>query len=213
VSDIFREIEEELRRDNLLKLWQRYAKYIIAGVVLVLLIAGLVVAWRQYQASQRQAQAARYSAALQLVQSGKDAEAAKLFGDLAQESSGYGVLAAFEHAQLLAKSGDHKGAAAAYDRLGSDSAIDPQFREVAVLLSVMQSFPDADPKTVIERLRPLTASGSPWRANALDLTAAATLKSGDREGARKIYQQLADDLAAPQSLRARAAEMAAALKS
>lgn len=213
VSDIFREIEEELRRDNLLKLWQRYAKYIIAGVVLVLVIAGLVVAWREYQASQRQAQAARYAAALALVRTGKAGEAAKLFDDLARQKGGYGLLAAFEHAQLLAKSGDRKGAAAAYDRLASDSAIDPQFRDVAVLLSVMQSFPEADAKTVIERLRPLTASGSPWRANALDLTAAATLKSGDREGARKIYQQLADDLAAPQALRARAAEMAAALKS
>lgn len=213
MSDIFREIEEELRRDNLLKLWQRYAKYIIAGVLAVLVIAGLVVAWRQYEASQRQAQAARYSAALQLIQAGKDGEAAKLFGDLAQQKGGYGLLAAFEHAELLAKSGDHKGAAAAYDRLAADSAIGPQFKDVAVLLSVMQSFPDTDGKTVIERLKPLTANGNPWRASALDLTAAATLKSGDREGARKIYQQLADDLAAPQALRARAAEMAAALKS
>lgn len=213
MSDIFREIEEELRRENLLKLWQRYAKYVIAAVVLVLVIAGLVVAWRQYQASQRQAEAARYSAALSLVQGGKDAEAAKLFGSLAQEKGGYGLLAAFAHAELLAKKGDHKGAAAAYDRLASDSAVDPQFRDVAVLLSVMQSFPEADAKTVIERLKPLTASGNPWRANALDLTAAATLKSGDRDGARKIYQQLADDLTAPQELRARAAEMAAALKS
>lgn len=213
MSDIFREIEEELRRDNLLKLWQRYAKYIIAAVVIVLVIAGLVVAWRQYQASQRQAQAARYSAALALAQTGKDAEASKLFDDLAQQSGGYGLLSAFEHAELLAKSGDHKGAAAAYDRIAADSAIGPQFRDVAELLSVMQSFPAADAKTVIERLRPLTANDNPWRATALDLTAAASLKSGDREAARKIYQQLSDDLTAPQSLRARAAEMAAALKS
>jgi hypothetical protein len=213
VSDIFREIEEELRRDNLLKLWQRYGKYLIAAVVVVLVIAGLIVAWREYQASQRQAQAARYSAALGLVRAGKDGEAKKLFDDLAGQGGGYGVLAAFEHAQLLAKSGDHKGAASAYDRLAADSAIDAQLRDAAVLLSVMQSFAEADAKTVIERLRPLTASGSPWRASALDLTAAATLKSGDREGARKIYQQLADDLSAPQALRARAAEMAAALKS
>ena len=90
---------------------------------------------------------------------------------------------------------------------------DPEFRELAVLLSVMQSLPDADPKTAIERLQPLTASGNPWRASALDLTAAAKLKAGDRTGALEIYQKLADDLAAPQGLRARAAEMAAALKS
>jgi hypothetical protein len=59
----------------------------------------------------------------------------------------------------------------------------------------------------------LTLSGKPWRASALDLTAAAKLKAGDRSGALEIYKQLADDLTAPQALRARAAEMAAALKS
>jgi len=59
----------------------------------------------------------------------------------------------------------------------------------------------------------LAAAGNPWRASALDLTAAAKLKAGDRGGALAIYKELADDLSAPQGLRARAAEMAAALKS
>src|SRR5215472_7652462 len=56
VSDIFREIDEELRRDNLLKLWQRYYRYIIGVVVLALVIAGAIVAWRNHQLSLRQAQ-------------------------------------------------------------------------------------------------------------------------------------------------------------
>ncbi|MGE5271995.1 MAG: tetratricopeptide repeat protein [Thiohalocapsa sp.] len=213
MSDIFREIEDELRRDNLLQLWQRYWKYAVGVVVLALLVAGAVVAWRDYQASQREAQAARYSGALALVRDGKDAEAAKLFGELAQHGGGYAVLAGFEEAELLAKSGDRKGAAAAYDRLANTAGIDPEFRDAAVLLSVIQSFPEADGKSVIERLQPLAASGSAWRGPALELQAAAMLKSGDRDGARKVYQQLADDLSAPQPLRARAAEMAAALKS
>jgi hypothetical protein len=213
VSDIFREIDEELRRDNLLKLWHRYGKYLIAVALVAVLIAGGIVAWRDYQASQRRAQAARYSSALAMVREGKSAEAARMFAVLAQEGGGYGVLAAFEQAELLAKNGDRKGAIAAYDRLASSSGIDPEFRDLAVLLSVMQALPDTEAKGVIERLQPLTASGNPWRTSALDLTAAAKLKSGDRDGAREIYQQLADDLTAPQTLRARAAEMAAALKS
>ena len=213
VSDIFREIEEELRRDNLLKLWQRYGKYVIAVVVVALLIAGGVVAWRDYQASERLAQGARYSGALELIRTGKDADAAAAFAALARDAGGYGVLAAFEEAELLAKRGDRKGAIAAYDRLAANAGIDPEFRDLAVLLSVMQALPDNDANAMVERLQPLTASGNPWRASALDLTAAAKLKAGDRDGAREIYQQLADDLAAPQALRARAAEMAAALKS
>ncbi len=213
VSDIFREIEDELRRDNLLKLWQRYGKYVIAAVVFALLVAGAIVAWRDHQASERRAQSRTYSSALTLARNGKDADAAKMFAVLAQEGGGYALLAAFEHAELLAKSGDRKGAIAAYDQLAASSSVSPEFRDLAVLLSVTHGLPDGDPKAAIERLRPLTEKANPWRASALDLTAAAKLKAGDRSGALAIYQQLADDLAAPQGLRARAAELAAALKS
>jgi len=137
VSDIFREIDEELRRDNLLKLWQRYGKYVVLVAVLAIVIAGAIVAWREYQASERRAQSARYSAALALVREGKDTDAAKLFAVLAREGGGYGVLASFEEAELLAKTGDRKGAVAAYDRLAGSSALESEFRDLAVLLSVM----------------------------------------------------------------------------
>ena len=211
MSDIFREIDEELRRDNLLKLWQRYGKYVILVAVLAVLIAGAIVAWREHQGSERRAQAARYSAALALVREGKEADAAKLFAALAQEGGGYGVLASFEQAELLAKTGDRKAAIAAYDRLAGSSALEPEFRDLAVLLSVMHGLPDSDAKAAIERLQPLTGDGNPWRASALELTAAAKLKAGDRNGALDLYRKIADDLGAPQRLRARAAELAAAL--
>jgi hypothetical protein len=213
VSDIFREIDEELRRDNLAKLWSRYGRYVIAVAVLAIVIAGGVVAWRDHEAAERRAQGQRYSSALVLAREGKDGDAAKLFALLAQEGGGYGLLAAFEEAELLAKSGDRKGAIAAYDRLAGSSGIDPEFRDLAVLLSVMHGLLEGDATAAVERLQPLTVSGNPWRAGALDLTAAAKLKAGDRDGALAIYKELADDLSAPQSLRARAAEMAAALKS
>jgi hypothetical protein len=213
VSDIFREIDEELRRDNLLKLWSRYGRYVVALVVLMLVVAGGIVAWRDHQASERRLQSTRYAAALSLVREGKEPEAAKVFGAIAQEGGGYAALALFEEAGLLAKTGDRKGAAAVYDRIAGASGLDPVFRDLAVLLSVMHGMPEADPQAIIERLAPMTAAGNPWRPTALELTAAARLKSGDKGGALALYQSLADDLAAPQGLRARAAEMAAALAS
>lgn len=213
MSDIFREIDEELRRDNLLKLWSRYGRYVIALAVLVLLIAGGIMAWRDHQLTQRRAQSARYASALSLAGEGKDADAAKVFAAVGQEGGGYAILAAFEQAELLAKSGDRKDAVAAYDRIAAERSLDPVFREMAVLLSVMHGMADADPHSIIDRLAPMTAVGNPWRPSALDLTAAARLKSGDKTGALDLYKSLADDLAAPQGLRARAAELAAALSS
>jgi hypothetical protein len=213
VSDIFREIDEELRRDNLLKLWSRYGRYIVALAVLVLVAAGGIVAWRDHQLSERRAQSMRYSSALSLVREGKDADAAKVFAVIAQEGGGYAALASFEEAELLAKSGDRKAAAVAYDRIVATGGLDSVFRELATLLSVMQGTSDADPRSIIDRLAPMTSPGNPWRSTALELTAAARLKAGDKSDALEVYKTLADDLSAPQGMRARAAEMAAALAS
>jgi hypothetical protein len=212
VSDIFREIDEELRRDNLLKLWRLYGRYVIAGVVIVLAIAGGIVAWRNHQLAERQAVSVRYAAAMSLLRQGKDAEAAKIFDAVAQEGSGYSKLADFEAANLAAKSGDRKAAIAAYDRIAASSDVDAELRDVATLLSVMNSLGDTDPQAEIARLKPLADAGNPWRATALELTAAAQLQAGNKTAALDIYKQLADDQSAPEGVRSRAAEMASALK-
>ena len=212
MSDIFREIDEELRRDNLLKLWARYGRYIITAAVVALVVAGGIVAWREHQLAERRAQSTRYAGALTLARDGKEANAAKVFAAIAEEGGGYAVLASFEEAALLAKSGDRSAAIADYDRIAATD-LDPGLRGLALLLSVMQSLPEAGARQTIERLAPLTESGNPWRPTAIELTALARLKSGDKSGALDLYKGLADDLAAPPSLRARAAEMAAALAS
>jgi hypothetical protein len=155
----------------------------------------------------------RYEAALSLLRQDKDAEAAKMFATVGDEGGGYGKLALFEAADLTAKGGDRKAAAAMYDKIAASSDVGPDLRNAALLLSVMNGFADADPQAMIERLKPLTESGSAWRATALELTAAAKLKTGDKAGAADIYKKLADDLAAPEGVRARAAEMAAVLAS
>jgi hypothetical protein len=212
VSDIFREIDEELRRDNLLKLWSQYGRYIVALAVAALLVAGGVVAWRDHQLSERRAQSTRFAGALELAAAGKPADAEKVFGLIARDGGGgYAVLASFEQAGLLAKSGDRKAAAAAYDRIAATSGVGSAFHDLAVLLSVMQSMPSADPHAVLARLAPLTGAGNPWRPTALELSAAARLQAGDKKGAVELYKSLADDLTAPPTLRARAAEMATAL--
>ena len=111
MSDIFREIDEELRRDNF-KLWQHYGKYVIALAV---------VAWSRPRSSwagaipiaQREAQGGEYASALDLARQGKDADAAAAFASLAQKAdAGRAVLARFEEAASKIKSGDtgrHRG--------------------------------------------------------------------------------------------------------
>lgn len=210
MSDIFREIDEELRRDNFFKLWQRYGKYVIAFAVVAVAVTALVVGWREYQSRARQAEGVRYAAALDLARQGKDKEAADAFAAMADSAGGgRAVLARLEEAALRAKSGDSDGAVAIYDEIAHGAAAQT-YRDLATLLAA-RLLVDKAPKDAAQRLLPLTDSGNPWHASALELTAIADLKEGNTTDARATYQRLADDLAAPQGLRARAAEMVAAL--
>ena len=212
MSDIFQEVDEELRRENFAKLWARFGKYVIALAVLVVLATGGVSQWRKYQVHQRELEGARYIAALTLAQQGKDKDAAAAFAAIAREASGgHAILARFEAAALQARSGDIDGAIAAYAALAADGTADSVYRDVATLLWAQLSVAKGDPKAIIDKLAPYTPEENPWHPTALELSALAELKAGDAPKARTFYRQIADDRLAPQSVRARAAEMLTAL--
>ena len=213
MTDIFREIDEDLRRDRLEKLWSRYGHYLIGLAVLIVLATAAVVGWRQYQARERRADSAQYAAALDLARRDQ-AAAAKAFDELASKAGGgYVILARLQAAASKASAGDVSGAIAAYDALAADGSVEPLYRDLASLSAAQHMLETAEPSAVIERLKPLAAGQSPWRPSALEITALAQLKAGDKKAALDTFKQLADDLTAPQGLRARAAEMITALNS
>ncbi len=212
MSDIFREIDEELRRDNLQQLWAHYGRYVIGLAVAAVIVTAGVVGWRQYQLHQREAEGLRYAAALDLARQGKNAEAADAFAVLAK-SAGGGRASLARLAEAVAKSqaGDADGAAAIYDQIAADGGADSIFRDVATLISARYALDKGDPKAAMTRLAPLTAATSPWRGLALELTAAAELKAGDTAKARSDFDALAKDESVSQGIRQRAAEMQAAI--
>jgi hypothetical protein len=212
LSDIFREIDEELRRDNLEKLWRRYGSWIIGAAVFAVLVTAGIVGWREHQFQERQSEGARYTAALELGRLGQDEKALEGFRSLAAEAgSGHALLARFEAAAVQAKTGDDKGAAASYRAIAADGSVDVAYRNLATVLAALHGVGGAEPKTIIDELKPLADGDTPWRPTAVELIALAQLRAGDRAAAIESYKRLADDLAAPPALRARAAEMVAAL--
>lgn len=211
MSDIFQEIDEELRRENFAKLWARYGYYVIGFVVAVAIVTGVTVAWRQYQARQRADEGERYQVALDLMHQNKLKEATAAFATLAQNGAQRAVLARFEEAAIMVRAGDAAGATARYEAIAADASVDPQFRDLAVILGAQYGLAKSDPKQIVQRLQPLADGAGPWQPSALELTALAQLKAGDKKAAHDAYRRLADDLSAPRGMRTRAAEMVAAL--
>jgi hypothetical protein len=213
LSDIFREIEEDLQRDRLHKLWKKYGNLVIAAAVAVVIGTAGWEAWSAYRTHRNETLGARFAEALKLAQDGKTAEAEASFAELAADaSSGYAVLARLQEAALLIKEGKTADALALYDKLAADGDVDKPYRDVALLLSVYNGMATGDAAALSQRLAPLTEAGNPWRNSALELQALIAERSGDTARARQLLAQISDDATAPPDVRARAAELLAALK-
>lgn len=205
---LFREVEEDLRRDRYAQLWKKYGSLVVVAAVVIVGTTAGAVWWRDHQRGIREKDGDRYAAAALLAQGGKTDEALKAFTALAQDGTpGYRTLARLQEAALLAKKGDVKGAVAVYDALAADSGTEKSFRDLATLLGTMASLDSGDPAALSQRLQPLTAEDNPWRYSALELTALLAERAGNVKAARDIYTRLADDAEAPGGIRVRARQM------
>ena len=123
MSELFDEVDEEVRRDQLKKLWDRYSLYIIAGMILIVAAVG---GWRGYQylEAKKAAEAgAAFDKAVELSEANKHAEAEAAFADLAAKApSGYRVLARLRMATEVA-SRDPQAAAKLFDEIAADRSV------------------------------------------------------------------------------------------
>jgi hypothetical protein len=212
VADIFEEVDEEVRRDRLDKLWQQYGKYLIVALVLIVGGTAASVGWREYRAMRQREFSDQFQAAAVLAEEGKTVDAVEALGRLSGDATaGYAMLARFREAAVRAGAGDADAAIAIYEALATDDGLDQVYRDLATLLAVMHQVDTGEADALSQRLEPLAADGSAWRHTARELLAALALKSGDRTRARKEFTRLANDLQAPRGARARAAEMLRAL--
>jgi hypothetical protein len=210
VADIFDEVEEDVRRDRALELWKKYGNYVVGAAVLVVAATAGFTGWRDWDRRQAEAETARFLAATQLAVQGDNSGAASAFAAIVRDGrAGYALLARFHEAALKAKSDDGAGAAAMYRAIAA--ATDADMRNVALLLAALHSVETSDAAAIERELAPLAGSDHPWRHVALEITAIAAARAGDVAKARELYTKIADDPAAPSGLRARAAEMIAAL--
>jgi len=210
VGDIFREVDEELKQERYEKLWRSYGKYVICGAVLVVAAVAGWKAWESHRTDQRFAEGQRFAVAAALMQEGKAADAANAFAALAADAgSGYGILARFYQASIIAKGGDAAGAVTVYDGISADSSAPDSLRDLAVVLGALQALrvPSIDATAIEAKVQPMSGAGKAYRHIALEILALTAQRSGDMDKARANYRAIVDDAASPPGIRARASQM------
>ncbi|HLW90459.1 MAG TPA: tetratricopeptide repeat protein, partial [Roseiarcus sp.] len=201
MSDIFREVDEEVRRDQATEFWKKYQTYIISAVVVLLVATGAwrLYEWRRLQAAE--AASAKFEDALALERAGKSGEADMAFAKLSTDApTGYAVLARLSAAAALAKS-DPQHAIAAYDALADDASLGALFREAARLRAAILRLDNGQADAARKALEGLAAPTGAFRNTARELLGAAALAAGDYDGAGRWLDMVAADPDAPQNAR------------
>ena len=206
---LLREIDEELKQENLQQLWKRYGTLIVGGSLL--LVAGVAgfQGWKTNDLNTRIELGERFTAAQSLASTSKNADAKDAFDAIAKDSpAGYQMLARFQLASLAAKQGDLDSAIGAYKNLADDDGIATVYQDLAVVLGAFSELhAKSEGAGLVARAKELATGSTSWRFTAKEVGALAALKNGDTKTARILYEELSKEAAAPQGLRARAQSM------
>jgi len=203
VSDIFNEIDEDIRRERLAALWKRYGPYVVAGLIVVLACIG---GWRGYQwwEAKKAAEAgSAFEAASTLAEEGKHDEAAAAFAKLAVEgTSGYRILARFREAAQMAQH-DPKAAVAAYDALAADARLGRTLQDLAAVRAALLLVDSAPYAQLQSRLEPLAGPAGAFRHTARELLALSAWRAGDSAAAKRWIDAVMTDGETPPGIRNR----------
>ncbi|HVF37520.1 MAG TPA: tetratricopeptide repeat protein [Sphingomicrobium sp.] len=207
-----REVDENLRRDQMAEMAKTHGKWIIAAALLFLAAVGGYLYWRNQQQKQAAVHSETLSGALDKIGEGDaKAGAAELapLGDSSNDVTRASSL--LGQAAMALRQNDRKRAIELYRKVAGDDGLPDAYRDLATVRLTMTEFDQLKPDEVIARLKPLTEAGKPYFGSAGELTAMAMLAKGDRAGAGQLFAQIAADRQVPDTIRSRAVQFAGTL--
>lgn len=204
MSDVFEEVEENLRADQ----WKALAKRwwpVAAGVAgaAILVVGGIWFfdarkGWTGAEASQA------YQRGIEAVE-GQNLTAAEAAFAEAEDAGnpGYRALALMQRAALRVERNEMTEAVALFDE-AADATNEPLLADAASLKAAWILMDSASLEDLTVRLSPLTEDGRPFRFHAREALALARLQHGQSDAARQQLQTLSLALDVPEPVRQRA---------
>ena len=207
-----REVDDNLRRDQLQGFFTRWGKIVVAVILVGLAALALFLWWRAHQADQAGQESEQLGLALNDIETGQAAKAGPVLAGLADSSrEGYRGAARLSQAASAAVRNDPKAAIAAYDAIAADTSVPQAMRDLARIRSTVLAFDTLPPATVVARMGSLATPGNPWFGSAGELVVAAQLKMNRPDQAGPLAAAIARDPQVPLALRGRIAGIATSL--
>lgn len=203
-----REVDEDLRRDQLAQFWKKYGRWLLIGIGAGLVGLAAFLYWREQRAEEVSLESDRLARAIAQLEAGDASKAKSELKALENEGTeGVKALARLAQAAQLVREGDAKAAAAAFEALAKDESLPQPFRDLANFRAIQLQFDAMAPQQAIERLKPMAQDGTPWFGPAGELLAVAYLKTGQTDLARTLFEAISGNEDVAPSLRGRASQM------
>ena len=203
-DSLLREVDEELRREQMQKIWERYNGVILGAAALIVLSVGGYKFLEGRRLAASQAAGAEFASALKLSEQNKTDDATKAFEKISHTGpAGYAALAKLNLAGVHAKAGQTAEAVAAYQAIVNDSAADSLLRNFAQLQIATLKLGDADYTEQQNRLTPLAGDDGAFKITARELLGLSAYKAGKFDEARKYFEPLLIDPKASRAIQER----------
>ena len=204
-----REVDENLRRDQLRDIGRKYGWWLAAALLLFL---GAVGGWLYWQDRQKAEAAAKSEALAQIytdIGAGRLTNVPQRLDALAGRGKGaVRASALFTRAAVAIEQNDRATATAKFREIAADEDLAAPYRDLALIRATSLEFDSIPPEQVIARLQPLAKPGNPWFGSAGELSALALLKQGKKTEAGRLFAAIAADRQVPETIRSRAVQIA-----
>jgi hypothetical protein len=213
VTDVFEEVEDQIRQDRYLAFFKKWGVWLAVGFGLILAGIAAGLAWRHYVEQNRRENSEAFAAVITPLQEGRlDAAKAALEGFAGRDEGVYRAFSLMAEAAILVEEGDLAGATEKFDA-AAEASRNPIVRDSARLRAAYLAADTQDFTALETRLAPLLEEGTAGeiRAAARELLAIEAWEAGQTDRARDLFDQLSLDVNTPDGIRQRAEAIAPAV--
>jgi hypothetical protein len=214
INEVFlREVDENLRRDQLQDFARKNGVWVAIAVILFLAAAGGAIWWQQHSRERSQQQVEKLVETYRELATAKGAASVAPALDELSKSGSKAIRASalFTRAVTAIDQNDTKLATAKFREIAEDSSLPKPYRDLALIRQTALEFDQIPAQEVVSRLQPMARAGEPWFGTAGEMTGLALVKQGKKTEAGQLFAAIAKDKGVPDSIRERSIQMASSL--
>ena len=203
-SDFIREVDEELRHEQIKSMWDKFGPYVIGFALLIVLGTAADKGYEYWRQTQAAKAGDAFIEALSLSEDGKKDEALAALEQIkADGAGGYPLLAEMRIASEKAASGDVDEAVSLFKDVANNPDVQPVIQSLARIRANVLMLNQGKADEVINELTGLMDNNG-FRHSARELVLLAYLEKQDYAQAMPIAERISQDAETPPEMRQRA---------